>query len=77
LIAFLDSDDTWMPDKLARQVPCRSIPGVVLSATNWRLDNELLVDGFGAAGVNLPTEIAIVDEPLAHLSSGTGSTRDR
>ena len=73
LVAFLDSDDIWMPDKLARQVPCMSLPGVVLCATNWRWDNESLVDGFRAAEVDLPTEIAIVEEPLVHLSSDTGS----
>lgn len=27
LIAFLDSDDSWLPDKLARQVAAMSLPG--------------------------------------------------
>jgi len=30
LVAFLDSDDLWAPDKLARQVPCFTDPGVAL-----------------------------------------------
>lgn len=29
-VAFLDSDDLWAPDKLARQIPCFADPGVAL-----------------------------------------------
>lgn len=35
-IAFLDSDDEWMPDKLERQLPLMQDESIVLSATNWR-----------------------------------------
>ena len=33
LVAFLDSDDLWAPDKLARQVPCFADPAVALVHT--------------------------------------------
>ena len=33
LVAFLDDDDAWVPDKLAAQVPCFE-PGVVAVASN-------------------------------------------
>ena len=35
-IAFLDSDDEWLPEKLEYQVALTSDERVVLSATNWR-----------------------------------------
>ena len=39
LLAILDSDDTWPPDKLARQVPDFDDPGVVLSyGDGWLID---------------------------------------
>jgi hypothetical protein len=34
LVAFLDSDDTWMTEKLERQLPLMEDPEVVLSYTN-------------------------------------------
>ena len=35
-IAFLDSDDTWLPTKLEEQLELMDQPGVILSATNWK-----------------------------------------
>lgn len=35
-IAFLDSDDEWLPDKLERQVALMQGNSIVFSATNWR-----------------------------------------
>jgi glycosyltransferase involved in cell wall biosynthesis len=35
-IAFLDSDDEWLPEKLEQQVPLMLEERVVFSATNWR-----------------------------------------
>ncbi|CAB4820690.1 MAG: glycosyltransferase [Actinobacteria bacterium] len=37
LIAFLDCDDTWHPDKLSRQVPEFSDPSVVASCTHYHV----------------------------------------
>jgi glycosyltransferase involved in cell wall biosynthesis len=35
-IAFLDSDDEWLPEKLEQQVPLMHDERIVLSVTNWR-----------------------------------------
>ena len=35
LVAFLDSDDYWLPRKLEVQVPLMADEAVVLSFTNW------------------------------------------
>lgn len=40
LVAFLDSDDWWMPEKLALQVPLFSDPAVGMSCGNFYLVNE-------------------------------------
>ena len=40
LVAFLDSDDEWLPEKLERQVPLMRAADVVLSATNWRSKDQ-------------------------------------
>ena len=46
-LAFLDSDDEWLPEKLALQLPLMAGDGVILSATNWRGKNDPSgVDGF-------------------------------
>lgn len=40
-IAFLDSDDLWMPDKLEKQIAFMNTNGYVLSYTNYeRIDEE-------------------------------------
>jgi len=35
-LAFLDSDDKWLPDKLTEQLKLMSHEGVIFSATNWQ-----------------------------------------
>lgn len=35
-VAFLDSDDEWMPDKLERQLDLMRDSRVIVAATNWR-----------------------------------------
>lgn len=39
-LAFLDSDDEWLPEKLERQIPLMREREVVLSGTNWRGRSE-------------------------------------
>ena len=41
LIAFLDVDDSWAPEKLQRQVPVFSDPAVGVSASNYWIDQQL------------------------------------
>jgi glycosyltransferase involved in cell wall biosynthesis len=41
-LAFLDSDDKWLPDKLAEQINLMSHEGVIFSATNWQGKDDTL-----------------------------------
>lgn len=41
LLAFLDVDDWWMPEKLARQVVLFDDPKVALACTNYIVKNEI------------------------------------
>lgn len=72
LVAFLDSDDTWEPNKLELQVPTIMENGVVLSATNWRWEDDAESNKFRAIGVDDETSYSVVDYPLARLSSPKG-----
>lgn len=40
LLAFLDVDDWWLPEKLARQVVLFQDPDVALACSNYRVRNE-------------------------------------
>jgi glycosyltransferase involved in cell wall biosynthesis len=57
-VAFLDSDDTWMPDKLSRQLAAASVaPELSVIATGWRyrFDDRLGDEEFipeGAKGIH-------------------------
>jgi glycosyltransferase involved in cell wall biosynthesis len=65
LVAFLDSDDFWLPRKLEYQIPLIMQEGVVLSYCNSK--DELFPDGndcFSDIGLNLPQESMIIDTPL-------------
>jgi len=35
-LAFLDSDDIWLPEKLEHQLKLMADEGIILSATNWQ-----------------------------------------
>lgn len=39
-LAFLDSDDTWLPEKLEHQLKLMGDEGIILSVTNWRSKTE-------------------------------------
>lgn len=65
LIAFLDSDDVWLEDKLEKQVIQMENPKVVLSATNWR-DGSASDTGF--FGVYDEQEPTIIHDPLTALT---------
>jgi len=70
LIAFLDSDDAWRPDKLERQRPVMDDPGVVLAATNWVGGGDRPPLGF--ADLSLEGEVVVLEAPLRHLSRFSG-----
>jgi glycosyltransferase involved in cell wall biosynthesis len=83
LLAFLDSDDLWFPQKLEIQVPLMADEGIVLSYTN-SIENEgasyeecLKVvggqDRFSQIGVYFGEEPSIVNCPLDLLLRKGGS----
>lgn len=69
LIAFLDADDYWYPQKLARQVPLfegRDGPGVVYSDRHW-------VDAKGERGLATPEFRPLnEDRPVSKLILANG-----
>ncbi|MBI5584173.1 MAG: glycosyltransferase family 2 protein [Deltaproteobacteria bacterium] len=74
LVAFLDSDDTWRPEKLEAQVPLLSGDDVVLCYGNWT-DGQTSpgADYFSRIALLLPERRWMVDQPLALLTRGKGS----
>lgn len=72
LVAFLDSDDVWAPEKLALQVPAMADPGVVLSATNWAWENAPRADRFGQLGHAQPEAVRTDPAPLLRLCHRRG-----
>lgn len=73
LAAFLDSDDRWLPEKLARQTRVMQRAGVALSATNWRWADESDRDHFAAIGLDLPGDPHIEPHPLRIQARFEGS----
>jgi glycosyltransferase involved in cell wall biosynthesis len=68
LIAFLDSDDIWLPRKLELQVPLMSGAGVVLSYSNLiNEENGLRRDYFSEIGISFDSEPVVLDYPLRTL----------
>ena len=65
LVAFLDSDDLWMEEKLARQLPLMDDPSVVLSFTGWRSSHG---GGKNALGVDAG-ESQLVNQPIGLMAS--------
>jgi glycosyltransferase involved in cell wall biosynthesis len=67
LIAFLDSDDVWDPDKLEIQVPLLRDPQVVLTYSNYRYEN-MEGDAFSDAGLSLCAEQTVFSNPIELLT---------
>ena len=68
LVAFLDSDDRWMPEKLEQQLPLMEDPAVVLSFTNSVDEAGDGGDLFSANGLKWNGERDLVRDPLALLT---------
>lgn len=65
LVAFLDSDDYWLPGKLEAQVPLMKDKTVVLSFTNWwRGRDPSGPDYFSQVGLSFGSESSVIDCPL-------------
>ncbi len=71
-VAFLDSDDRWMPTKLERQFPTTAESGVVLSATDWRWDNQKAGSEFTRIGSVDHGSVCIQAKPLTYLARPRG-----
>ncbi len=71
LIAFLDSDDEWLREKLELQVPVMSDPRVVLSFANWRRYGSE-EDCFNNIELVLDKEVSIIEEPILHVIRRSG-----
>ncbi len=73
LIAFLDSDDVWVPEKLEIQRSILQDPRVVLSYTNWTDSKDKTGrDYFSSIGFVLRDEPAVVEIPLKVLARTGG-----
>jgi glycosyltransferase involved in cell wall biosynthesis len=72
LIAFLDSDDFWECHKLEYQLPTMLNRDVVLSATNWRWEDERNGNRFQELGLNIIEGDSIEDFPIGRLTHPKG-----
>ena len=75
LVAFLDSDDYWLPRKLEVQVPLMADETVVLSFTNWWYGKDSSgQDYFSKVGLSFESEPSVIDCPLRIMvrRRGTG-----
>jgi glycosyltransferase involved in cell wall biosynthesis len=73
-VAFLDSDDYWLPRKLEVQVPLMANEGVVLSFTNWWYGKDSSGrDYFSQIGLSFGSDPTILDCPVRALVRKGGS----
>lgn len=73
LIAFLDSDDVWLPRKLELQVPPMADPEVVLCFTNRSLSSRRGADRFSDIGCRFDANPCVLDDPAAIATWPAGS----
>jgi glycosyltransferase involved in cell wall biosynthesis len=74
IIAFLDSDDEWLPDKIEKQVHMMqaygpSMPCCVCNASYGDGHETSATTSFKLAGLNSPFELAILENPVAMITS--------
>jgi glycosyltransferase involved in cell wall biosynthesis len=74
LVAFLDSDDVWLPKKLEVQIFAMSEPDIVLSSTNCLCGDYPDKDFFSAVGLSFGKGIVVIPDPVVVVSrtAGTG-----
>jgi glycosyltransferase involved in cell wall biosynthesis len=72
LIAFLDSDDVWEPEKLAAQTGALEGSRAVLNYTNYRYLGREGSDTFADIGLALADERAVFERPLELLTRWHG-----
>jgi hypothetical protein len=71
-VAFLDSDDVWLPDKLACQVPLIQEKGVVLCYSNAAdMQRPTKDDLFSMIGLDIDPEQSILNNPLEWIIKGS------
>ncbi len=73
LIAFLDSDDYWLPGKLAAQVAAMADPEVSLCFTNRTWTSKPDVDRFTQVGLHYPTSPCRIEDPTTAAMWPAGS----
>lgn len=72
-VAFLDSDDFWLPQKLERQAPALADPTVTVCFANRTWTSRPDTDRFAEVGLTAASPFTFVDDALALLARPQGS----